>query len=171
MKSKNEEIERRFLVNSKEFLRQWSALESEIHPSYHIKQGYLSSIPATRIRIYSDMAEVPQRAEVTVKGKGSVRKAEYNLPVAPEGLTTAITCLSAMCPAWLRKLRRHSLVGATEWHVDQFLGRHEGLWTAEVELGSEDEAFEMPIWLGREVTGDKRYSNLSLAMAERPPVG
>ena len=30
---------------------------------------------------------------------------------------------------------------------------------AEIELGSEDEAFEKPSWLGEEVTGDPRYYN------------
>ena len=30
---------------------------------------------------------------------------------------------------------------------------------AEVELGSADEFFEKPEWLGKEVTGDSRYYN------------
>ncbi len=40
-----------------------------------------------------------------------------------------------------------------------------GLVVVEVELGSEDEAVELPAWLGewREVTGDPRYFNASLA--------
>ena len=34
---------------------------------------------------------------------------------------------------------------------------------AEIELTSEDEAFETPSWLGEEVTGDRRYYNSYLA--------
>jgi adenylate cyclase len=34
---------------------------------------------------------------------------------------------------------------------------------AEVELGSEDEIFEVPEWAGDEVTGDPRYYNANLA--------
>jgi adenylate cyclase len=34
---------------------------------------------------------------------------------------------------------------------------------AEIELQSEDETFEMPIWAGKEVTGDGRYYNSSLS--------
>ena len=33
---------------------------------------------------------------------------------------------------------------------------------AEVELADENEAFERPEWLGREVTGDRRYYNSQL---------
>ncbi len=48
-----------------------------------------------------------------------------------------------------------------------------GLVVLEVELRSEDEAVDLPSWLGewREVTGDARYLNVSLARreAEVPP--
>ena len=44
-----------------------------------------------------------------------------------------------------------------------FTGENEGLVMAEVELASEDEAFEMPDWAGEEVTGDPRYYNVNLA--------
>ena len=37
-----------------------------------------------------------------------------------------------------------------------------GLVVAEVELGSEDEAFEKPDWLAEEVTGDSKYYNSML---------
>ena len=48
------------------------------------------------------------------------------------------------------------------FEVDEFFGDNEGLVMAEVELSSEDEAFEKPEWLGKEVTGDSRYYNSSL---------
>ena len=49
------------------------------------------------------------------------------------------------------------------WEVDVFHGDNEGLIMAEIELGSEDEAFERPDWLGEEVTGDRRYYNSYLS--------
>jgi CYTH domain-containing protein len=49
------------------------------------------------------------------------------------------------------------------WEIDQFLGRHEGLWIAEIELNSEDEKFEFPDWLGEEVSRNFQYSNQFLA--------
>ena len=33
---------------------------------------------------------------------------------------------------------------------------------AEIELASEDEPFEMPAWVGEEVSGDRRYYNSML---------
>jgi adenylate cyclase len=35
---------------------------------------------------------------------------------------------------------------------------------AEIELQSEEEAFEKPDWLGQEVTNDKRYYNSYLSL-------
>ena len=45
------------------------------------------------------------------------------------------------------------------FEVDVFHGENEGLVMAEVELGSEDEPFEKPPFIGKEVTGDRRYYN------------
>ena len=43
--------------------------------------------------------------------------------------------------------------------VDEFFGDNEGLVLAEIELASEDEAYVKPAFLGKEVTGDRRYYN------------
>ena len=47
--------------------------------------------------------------------------------------------------------------------VDEFDGPNKGLVIAEVELGSENEVFSKPNWLGDEVTGDKKYYNSNLS--------
>jgi CYTH domain-containing protein len=49
--------------------------------------------------------------------------------------------------------------------LDIYQGRHRGLRVAEVEFSSKREAdsFEPPQWFGREVTGNRRYANASLA--------
>ncbi|WP_244480301.1 CYTH domain-containing protein [Rhizobium sp. Root1220] len=49
------------------------------------------------------------------------------------------------------------------WEVDVFVGLHIGLTIAEIEMAREDDRLPLPPWIGREVTGDKRYSNRSLA--------
>ena len=46
--------------------------------------------------------------------------------------------------------------------VDEFHGENEGLTIAEIELSAEDESVELPEWLGREVTGEKRFYNSHL---------
>ena len=56
-------------------------------------------------------------------------------------------------------------MGAIEgfvWEVDEFFGENQGLIVAEVELESEDQAFEKPGWIGEEVTGDPKYFNSNL---------
>ena len=51
------------------------------------------------------------------------------------------------------------------WEIDEFHGRLEGLVVAEIELESETEAVDIPPFIGREVTDDKRYYNSALATA------
>ena len=48
------------------------------------------------------------------------------------------------------------------WEVDEFHGRNEGLIVAEIELESEDEQFDIPEWVGKEVSDDPRYYNMNL---------
>jgi CYTH domain-containing protein len=72
----------------------------------------------------------------------------------------------------VRKTRHVVPHGAQSLEIDVF-EEPAGLVVVEVELRSEDEAVELPAWLGefREVTGDHRYFNASLARrdAEVPP--
>ena len=62
----------------------------------------------------------------------------------------------------MEKIRHRIAHAGHVWEVDEFLGQNAGLVVAEIELGAEDEAFDKPDWIGREVTGDKRYYNSSL---------
>jgi adenylate cyclase len=48
------------------------------------------------------------------------------------------------------------------WEIDRFEGDNAGLVVAEVELEEEDQAIVLPDWVGKEVTGDRRYYNASL---------
>ena len=48
------------------------------------------------------------------------------------------------------------------WEIDVFFGVNAGLVLAEIELESENEPFEHPDWLGKDVSGDNRYLNSSL---------
>jgi CYTH domain-containing protein len=50
--------------------------------------------------------------------------------------------------------------------VDIYRGRNQGLVVAEVEFPSESSCrkFKPPRWFGREITGQRKYSNVRLAM-------
>jgi adenylate cyclase len=102
-----------------------------------------------------------ERAVITIKSKstGATRgEWEYEIPV-PD----AAELLERLCEQPLVEKIRHRIEHAGHtWEVDEFLGENAGLVVAEIELGSEDEAFEKPAWIGQEVTGDPRYYNSSL---------
>jgi CYTH domain-containing protein len=49
--------------------------------------------------------------------------------------------------------------GRHVWEIDEFYGDNEGLILAEIELDHEYEEFEKPDFIGREVTGDRRFYN------------
>jgi len=82
---------------------------------------------------------------------------EYEIPVK-DGEDLLLLCQ--------HKLEKNRFViehSGHKWEVDQYLGDLQGLWTAEIELVSPNESFELPSWVGQEVTFDGRYSNSSLA--------
>lgn len=67
----------------------------------------------------------------------------------------------------LTKIRYDVPVGDRVVEIDVYSGWHEGLIVAEVEFDDEDSAraFQVPDWLGQDVTGRARYSNVRLACA------
>ena len=102
-----------------------------------------------------------ERAVITIKSKsvGASRgEWEYEIPV-PD----AAELLERLCEQPLVEKTRHRIdYRGHTWEVDEFMGENAGLVVAEIELGSEDEAFDKPDWIGQEVTGDTRYYNSSL---------
>jgi adenylate cyclase len=55
------------------------------------------------------------------------------------------------------------------WHVDQFHNpEFSNLIVAEIELKDENQKFESPSWLGREVTKVKKYKNFKMALTIKP---
>jgi len=102
-----------------------------------------------------------EHAFLTIKGKSvGASRGEWEYPVP---VLDAAELLDGLCQQPLvEKVRRRIAIGPHTWEVDEFLGANAGLVVAEIELASEDEAFEKPDWLGREVTGDARYFNSNL---------
>ena len=49
-----------------------------------------------------------------------------------------------------------------KWEVDVFHGENEGLIVAEIEVPDEQTKFDLPDWIGEEVTGDRRFNNSHL---------
>lgn len=121
------------------------------------RQGYLSTAVERVVRVRC----VDDDAWLTIKGatKGVSRlEFEYPIPLADAEAMLADLCL----PPIIDKTRYRIPHGAHCWEVDEFHGVNAGLVIAEIELGSEDESFERPDWIGEEVSGDPRYFNANL---------
>ena len=72
--------------------------------------------------------------------------------------------LIALClPTIIEKTRYEVTYKGVLFEVDEFKGSHNGLVLAEVELNSSKEFFEIPKWVDKEVTGDKKYYNSYLS--------
>lgn len=146
-----QEIERKFLVQSRDYI-------DEASKKIRITQGYLSSVPERTVRVRIKGS----KGFITVKGIGSESGAsrfewEMEIPVKD------VEDLLRICEAGvIDKVRYEVASGAHTFEVDEFHGENEGLVVAEVELDSESQDFVKPSWLGNEVTGDPRYYNSML---------
>ena len=145
------EIERKFLVNSTDY-RDMASSHSRI------RQGYIcrESGRTVRIRIRDG------RGFLTIKGPSpnGISRYEFEKEIS---LDEAEHLFELCQPGVIDKTRY--LVPMTDGHVfevDEFYGDNEGLTMAEVELSSVDESFEKPDFIGRDVTGDRRFYNSSL---------
>lgn len=143
------EIERKFLVSGDGWRPGM--------PGRRIRQGYLSIDKArtVRLRVAGD------QAWLTIKGATTgCTRVEFEYPVPVDD---AQQMLDALCLRPLIDKTRYEIrCGNHLWEVDEFHGVNEGLVIAEIELGSEGEAFERPPWLGAEVSDDPRYFNANL---------
>lgn len=145
------ETERKFLVSGE--------YKSLTHNKTDIIQGYLSSVPARNVRIRVQ----GEKGFITVKGPGSasgMSRYEWEKEIP---LHEAKELLAICEPGVIHKTRHYILHGGHTFEIDEFHEENQGLVIAEIELGSEDEVFEKPAWLGREVTGNKAYYNARLA--------
>ena len=145
------EIERKFLV------RKGDAYKHAAFSSSHIRQGYIAADGATvRVRTRDD------KAYLTIKGKsvnGGITRYEFEKEITPE---EALHLLE-LCKGGVIDKRRYLVKsGEHVFEVDEFYGDNEGLVIAEVELEREDESYEKPDFIGREVTGDRRFYNSHL---------
>jgi adenylate cyclase len=148
-----QEIERKFLVTDPESACRGGEATS-------IVQGYLSLDPdrTVRVRVRGGTGRL------TVKGRAQgLTRVEHEWPIP---LPDAQELLALCLPSLVEKTRHVVTFGDHEWEVDVFAGDNAGLVVAEVELSREDEAVELPPWVGQEVSHDPAYTNSQLA--QRP---
>lgn len=145
------EIERRFLLKNDD----WRGLAQGVC----YEQGYLMTEKACTVRV----RVIGEQAYLTIKGFISASRRseyEYEIPYAD-----ARAMLDGLCLYKVTKMRyKIQAEKGLVWEVDEFSGANVGLVLAEIELPDEETAFQLPSWLGAEITHDGRYSNARLAV-------
>ncbi|MDZ7840617.1 MAG: CYTH domain-containing protein [Gammaproteobacteria bacterium] len=148
------EIERKFLVVGDD----WRPV---VEQSRRFEQGYLAITDdcAVRVRIDGEDSAILNIKNATL----DVERQEYEYPVP---LDDAREMLDTLCAGRvLSKVRHWVDYRGGIWEVDVFEGANRGLVLAEIELDSRDQHIQVPAWVGREVSGDPRYLNSSLAVS------
>ena len=142
------EIERKFLVTGNDW---------QVAVGVQFSQGYLNRDKNRTVRV----RVAGNQGFLTIKGatSGATRtEFEYEIPVSDA------ESLLQMCEGpIIQKLRRNIDYKGFKWEVDEFQGDNLGLVVAEIELSDENQPFEKPSWIGKEVTYDARYFNSNLA--------
>ena len=146
------EIERKFLVKNDSY----RAMARDVN---HIIQAYLNSNPAATVRLRS----YDGKAYLTVKSitVGATRNEwEYEIPA--DDLESMLKNCHFDGNVIMKKRYILEYDGHI-WEIDEFEGSLAPLVVAEIELKSENEIFELPPFIGEEVTGNPAYYNSSLA--------
>ena len=143
------ETERKFLVVGE--------FKSLSYNATRIQQGYIASNNGrtVRVRIRGD------KGYLTIKGPSGLKgitRYEFDTEIP---LDDARELMEICEPGIIDKTRYlvKSPDGRHTWEIDEFYGDNEGLVLAEVELSHESEEFQKPDFIGREVTGDRRFYN------------
>lgn len=143
------EIERKFLVDKR------SDWKRQAVSSTHIRQGYIAASCTVRVRTRDD------KAYLTIKGPSADGISRYEFE--KEITLDEANHLFFLCEPGIIDKRRYLVPsGKHTFEVDEFYGDNDGLVMAEVELGSPDEPFEKPDFIGPEVTGDGRFYNKNM---------
>ena len=143
------EIERKFLVTGE--------FRDKATSSTHIAQGYIASGTGRNVRVRIR----GEKGYLMIKGpsnQAGLARFEWEKEIP---LAEAEALMGICEPGIIRKTRWlvPSEDGRHTWEVDVFEGDNEGLVMAEIELSSEDDSFSKPDFIGKEVTGDRRYYN------------
>lgn len=145
------EIERKFLVKS-------DGWRSEISSSSDFLQAYVASGDdrSVRVRIMDG-----KRAKLTIKiGRELLARDEFEYEIP---LGDAEEMANAAVGVVLEKTRHEVRHEGYTWEVDVYDGAYKGLVVAEVEVEDEGALPDIPDWIGEEITGDRRYSNMVMA--------
>lgn len=144
------EIEHKYLVNN-------CGYKADVTERTLIRQGYLSKEKERTVRIRVRGA----KGYVTIKGEnhGAERlEFEYQIPVEEANMILDELCIKPL----IVKYRNIVVFENNRWEIDEFQDELDGLVLAEIEIPFPDYKYNLPPYIGKEVTNDIRYYNSSL---------
>ncbi|MCH9742756.1 MAG: CYTH domain-containing protein [Proteobacteria bacterium] len=144
------EIERKFLVVNDDW-------RNQVSHTANYAQGYLNEPVScsVRVRIEDDQARLNiKRVQI------GMSRDEFEYPIP---LPDAHKLMTMVLGPTVVKTRHFVMIDNHEWEIDEFHGDNQGLVVAELELDSEHEHFDVPAWVGKEVTDEARYYNVFLS--------
>ena len=154
--SKLIEIERKFLPSDRFSINEIRKLSQR---KYDIAQGYISNDPERTVRIRTKA----DKGYITIKGisnKNGATRFEWEKEISANEATELLQlCLNGS----IVKTRYEVLFEGNVFEIDVFENENKGLIIIEIELESENQLFDKPLWLGKEVTTDFRYFNSYLS--------
>ena len=126
------------------------------YPHKVIRQGYISTSPVIRIRQIADMFIL------TIKGQGFLEREEHELALSKDQFQNLSSKVEGIV---IHKTRYYIPYLQNTIELDVFHDNYEGLYLAEVEFKSVEDAnaFRAPNWFGEDVTYDESYHNNNLS--------
>ncbi|MEE3460382.1 MAG: CYTH domain-containing protein [Lachnospiraceae bacterium] len=163
------EIEKKFLLNK--LPESLSAFEH-----HKLIQAYISAHPTVRIRKWDDQYLFTFKEHNARSGHGDVCiNEEHEFNISQESFEALLKKTEGNIVEKTRYvIPLHDGKGdcGHRAEIDIFEGRLKGLMFAEVEFKDEADAdnFKKPDFLGKNVSGDRRFTNTYLAATEQPDI-
>ena len=147
------EIERKFLVRDES----WRGLFTR---QLEIRDGLIAVANGRKVRVRICDQQATLAVKARTEGLANA-EFEYEIPKAEAEELIAHHCLRAE----LAKTRYLVPHGQLTWHVDVYKGILSGVILAEVGLPAEMAEIALPVWVGREVTGNPDYKKSNMVNA------
>ena len=145
------EFEHKLLVNG-------DSWREAVRSSSSLSQVYLCTQPGMtiRVRVVDD-----RTAYLTIKGeRAGIGRPEYEYEIPVDDANELLDMAQDGYP--ISKTRHELGDPWPGWVVDEFSGENAPLIVAELEVPTEDTAWDVPGWAGDDVTADSRFTNAML---------
>ncbi len=159
---KNLEIEKKYLFSVEKAPFKLNVLEK-----HYIEQSYISTLPTIRVRKLDD------KYILTIKTKNKQNKNisvdnELETYLSKEEYDSLLTKKIKNTRTISKFRYYYKLTNTLTLEIDEFLGDFKGLFVAEIEFSSIEEAenFQKPSWLGEDVTANSNFKNAVMAKTE-----